>query len=104
MNIEPIWEFLRCPVSKQRLQKAGENTLQEIEAKRSAGTLFRKNGQQVKAKIEAGLVTSDHETFYPIVEGIPQLLAPEGIPLNGDASQSFIDIQTLSNTGNLTLK
>lgn len=95
MNIEPIRECLRCPLSKQKLKKADENTLKALEAKRSASELFRKNGQLFEEKIETGLVTSDQQTFYPIVEGIPQLLAPEGIPLNGDASQSFIDIKLI---------
>ncbi len=92
MNSEAILEFLRCPVSKQRLRKAGETVIQALEAERASGTLFRRSGQPVESKIEAGLITSDHGNFYPIVEGIPQLLGPEGISLNGEASLSPIYI------------
>lgn len=95
MNINSMLEFLRCPVSRQRVKTAGKNLLREIEKKRLALTLLRKSGQMVNSKSEIRLVTADQETFYPVVEGIPQLLGPEGISLRGIAFQGHMDTSIL---------
>lgn len=84
-------DILRCPISGQRLTQADDSVLEEIESKRLSGKLFRKSGQRVEKAIQQALVTEDQNTIYPVLEGIPQLLAPEGVFL-GDSSDILIDI------------
>lgn len=94
MNFETRIKFLKCPASGQSLHKPSTDLLKAIEARRAAGELFRKKGQMVEQKVDEGLIAEDNKTLYPFIDGIPQLLAPEGISLEND-SISNIDISDL---------
>jgi uncharacterized protein YbaR (Trm112 family) len=46
----------------------------------AAGSLRNAAGNPVSETLDGGLVREDGRIVYPIVEGIPRLLADEGIP------------------------
>lgn len=81
MKTQELVKFIRCPITKQNLYPADKDMLTMLENKRKRGALFRKSGEKVEVCLNGGLVTRDQSTFYPVVEDIPQLLAPEGISL-----------------------
>lgn len=92
MISENILQNLLCPLTKQSLHLAEEELCRQLEEKRAQSSIFRKSGRAIQTEITAGLVTEDSETFYPIVHGIPQLLAPEGISIRQDP-QSGLSIE-----------
>jgi uncharacterized protein YbaR (Trm112 family) len=74
-------EMLCCPETRQRLQPADEALLERLNAQIDAGRVVNRAGQAVARRCEGGLVRSDGLYLYPVCEGIPVLLADEGIPL-----------------------
>jgi uncharacterized protein YbaR (Trm112 family) len=73
--------LLRCPVTRQSLRLAEEATLAKINQAIEAGTLQDQLGRVVKDPLSEGLVRQDGKILYPVRDGIPIMLADEGIPL-----------------------
>jgi len=84
VDSEIILQRLRCPVTHQPLKRAPRIILDDLESRRKDGILLKRSGQEVVTPIVDGLITQDQRIFYNTDDGIPQLLAPEGISLNPD--------------------
>lgn len=75
-----LLEIIRCPVSKQPLQMLSGEQLTKLNQSISAGSVRTTAGAQVEKAIDEGLITADAQTIYRVDDGIPVLLAEEGIP------------------------
>ena len=70
-------QLLRCPVTRGSLAWAPAELVEAVREK--LGDIEMQ--QQRRDDIEAALITEDGTRFYPIVDGIPKLLADEAIDL-----------------------
>ena len=73
--------MLRCPETREPLGLAPPHVVQELEARRLAGTLRDRTQNEVKFSITGGLCADGGMLFYPVRDGIPMLLMAEAIPL-----------------------
>lgn len=87
---------LRCPVSGQPLYEADTDILSDLAGKYENKRFLRKSGHPIENTISEGFVTEDRATFYPIIDGIPQLLAPEGISLTSPAEKISVNLPQYS--------
>ncbi len=76
-----LLEILVCPENRTPLHVAEEALVARLNEAVRTGSLRNKIGQPVTGTLEGGLVRQDGTLFYPIVDGIPILLADEAIPL-----------------------
>lgn len=76
-----LLQILACPESHQPLAEAESALLTKINERISAHQAKNRAGNEVKEKLEGGLVRQDGKIVYPIREGIPVLLIDEGIPV-----------------------
>ena len=72
---------LLCPEKRLPLREADEALLREINAAIMAKTLVNRSGQTVERVLDEGLVREDRAVFYPVIDGIPNLLIDEAIAL-----------------------
>jgi uncharacterized protein YbaR (Trm112 family) len=70
-----------CPVDRTPLTAADENMILRINRGIAAGRVKNQSGRLVEQPIGGGLVRRDQTALYPILDGIPVLLADEAIPL-----------------------
>lgn len=73
--------ILACPATHQPLAEADAALLARLNATIAAGGARTVGGGKVSEALEAGLVREDRQVLYPIRDGIPVLLAEEGILL-----------------------
>lgn len=73
--------ILACPATHQPLAEAEAALLAEVNAVITAGGARTVGGGRVSETLEGGLVREDRQVLYPIRDGIPVLLAEEGIRL-----------------------
>lgn len=69
--------LLRCPETLQPLRPATAEELAVVNREE----VVSRSGKPVRPMVEAGLVREDGAILYPYREGIPTLLAGEGIAL-----------------------
>ena len=74
-----LLKILACPVTHQALREATAADLETCNAAIAAGGVTTVGGQPVEVPLEAALVREDGALLYPIRDGIPVLLADEGI-------------------------
>jgi uncharacterized protein YbaR (Trm112 family) len=74
-----LLEVLCCPVSKVPLTPLSRAQLAELNRQIAAGATLRVNGDKVGEAIAEGLITTDCKVIYRIDDGVPVLLAEEGI-------------------------
>ena len=80
--IDPSFlSMLVCPSSRQPLREATAAELSVVNDAVGRGAAKNRGGAAVAQAIQAGLVTKDGASLYPIQDGIPILLATEAIPL-----------------------
>lgn len=77
-----LLDLLVCPETKQRLSLAGTELLARLNRAVEEGTLVDQGGDQVKDRIEAGLVREDGRVLYPVRDDIPVMLLEEAIRLD----------------------
>lgn len=80
MSIHPdLLDVLVCPVTKQKLQMLSDEQRAKLNEHIARGAVQNVGGTQVENPIEEGFVTVDAKTVYRVDDGIPIMLAEEGI-------------------------
>ncbi|MBN2580662.1 MAG: Trm112 family protein [Pirellulales bacterium] len=80
MTFDPqLLEMLRCPASRQPLREADAALIERINRAIAAGRVQDQIGRPVLLPLDGGLVREDGRVLYPIRDGIPIMLAEEGI-------------------------
>ena len=74
-----LLDILCCPASKQPLALLNKAELEALNAAIAGGGLLRVDGAVQAEPVREGLISRDHQTIYRIDDGIPVLLADEGI-------------------------
>ena len=74
-----LLEVLVCPVTKQPLQLLSDEQLAKLNQRIAKGGVQNSGGANVDTAFEDGLITTDSKTIYRIDDGIPIMLAEEGI-------------------------
>ena len=77
-----LFEILVCPRTQMPLETADETLRSAVNEAIAAGRIKNEAGQIVEKPLAGGLVCRDKTRLYPIVDGIPVLLADEAIPLD----------------------
>jgi uncharacterized protein YbaR (Trm112 family) len=73
--------ILVCPTDHTPLIKADERVVTRLNRAIAAGRVTNRAGRRVDQPIDGGLLRSDKTFLYPILDGIPVLLADEAISL-----------------------
>ena len=76
-----LLDMLVCPEDRTPLSVADEGMLAKLNEAIAAGQVESRGGQPVQEPLKAGLVRQDGKVLYPIIDGIPVLLADEAILL-----------------------
>lgn len=80
--IDPSFlSMLVCPSTRKPLRVATADELAKVNRAIAAGTVKNRGGAAVAAALTEGLVTVDGTALYPILDGIPILLAAEALAL-----------------------
>ena len=74
-----LLEILVCPVTKQPLQMLSEEQVSKLNEQIAQGSVRNTGGNKVETALEEGLITTDSKTIYRVDDGIPIMLAEEGI-------------------------
>ena len=74
-----ILNILVCPETKQPLTLASPEEIDNLNQRISRCESYSVNGVLIVESVSAGLIREDRSICYPIREGIPVLLAEEGI-------------------------
>lgn len=76
---------LRCPESGQTLMIANAAVLKAINDAVDLGTAINASGQPVTEKVTDALIRQDQKMVYQVRDGVPILLAEEGIGIRPTA-------------------
>ena len=74
-----LLDLLVCPVTRQPLQLLDSRGLAALNAAIQAGGVVRGDGSAQSGAVGEALVTRDRKTVYRVDDGIPVLLAEEGL-------------------------
>ncbi|MEO6096315.1 MAG: hypothetical protein ABIW76_11660 [Fibrobacteria bacterium] len=78
-----LLDMLCCPETKEDVSLADGALIEALNRKVEAGQLVNRGGENVKEKMDSGLIRADKRYLYPIREDIPIMLIDEAIPLEG---------------------
>jgi uncharacterized protein len=73
--------ILVCPADHTPLSRADDRVVARVNRAIAAGRVTNRAGRLVDQPIGGGLLRADKALLYPILDGIPILLADEAIPL-----------------------
>ena len=79
---EKLLEIICCPETYQSLKLADPELVTELNQRVQKGVLLSRSGEDVKEKIDEGLVREDGKILYPVRQNIPTLLIEQGIELD----------------------
>ncbi|MSR60994.1 MAG: hypothetical protein EXS08_00915 [Planctomycetes bacterium] len=79
MVAKELLELLACPQNHQPLREAPPELLARVNARIARGELANQGGVKLQAALLEALVREDGELLYPVLDGIPMLLAEEAI-------------------------
>jgi uncharacterized protein len=74
-------QLLRCPETRQELTFAEPALLERINSEIANQSIRNRAGQKLTRALEAGLLRTDGQVVYPVLDQIPILLIDEGIML-----------------------
>ena len=74
-----LLDILCCPTSKQPLALLDRAELQALNQAITQGQVLRLDGSKQDQMLTEGLITRDRRIIYRVDDGIPVLLADEGI-------------------------
>lgn len=74
-----LLDLLCCPVSKLPLRQIGREQLRALNQAIDDGRALKVSGEAQTAALADALIRADGQVIYPIDDGIPVLLAEEGI-------------------------
>jgi len=71
-----------CPRDRVPLRQADDSLIARVNKAIGEGLIVKLGGGRVESRLEGGLVREDETLLYPVVSGIPVLLADEAIALD----------------------
>ena len=77
-----LLRILVCPENKTPVSLADDALVERINGAIESGTLKNREGEDVKEKIDGGLVREDGAYLYPIRDDIPIMLIGQSIALD----------------------
>jgi uncharacterized protein YbaR (Trm112 family) len=86
MQIESWLAVLQCPITGSGLRWANADELALLRGVQQGKTLVNRLGRSCSYPLEEGLVDLDGRWFYPIVNGIPWMIAEEAFDLKKHSS------------------
>ncbi len=82
-SIDPsLLSILCCPETKLNVSMADDQLIGRLNMGIGNGEIQNKAGQQVKEKLDGGLIREDKKVLYPIRDQIPIMLIEEAIVLD----------------------
>ena len=75
--------LLVCPENHQDVALATAGEIARLNEAIRAGQISNVAGQKVEEPIEGALIRIDRAVAYPIRDGIPVMLVPEGLAIRG---------------------
>ena len=76
-----LLKIMCCPETHQPLTIASAEIVERLNQKIQANEVHNRAGQQLKDRIDGGLLRQDGKFLYPIRNDIPVMLIDEAIPL-----------------------
>ena len=73
--------MLRCPATRMPLELADDQLVQAVNQRIARREIRNQAGEVLETRLDGGLVRSDRQGLYPIVDGIPILLVDEFVSL-----------------------
>jgi uncharacterized protein YbaR (Trm112 family) len=86
MQIESWLAVLQCPITGSGLRCASKEELTLLRTVQQRKTLLNQLGRSCSYPLEEGLVDLEGRWFYPIVHGIPWMIAEEAFDLKKHSS------------------
>jgi len=74
-----LLDILCCPVSHQPLLPLTGDKLKRINRAIATGEIQNVDHEIIRDPLQSALITRDQKVIYPIVDGIPVLIAENGI-------------------------
>lgn len=74
-----LLDILCCPVSHEPLLPLSKEKLKKLNQAIADGDIQSVDHEPVTEPLKAALITRNHKVVYPIIDGIPVLLAERGI-------------------------
>ena len=74
-----LLDILCCPVSKSPVTPLSRAQLADLNRRIAAGEVLNVGGSKVATAFAEGLITRDGRVIYRVDDGIPVMLADEGI-------------------------
>lgn len=78
---QKLLEILVCPETRQPLRPAPPELIERLNQAVAANRLTMRDGQALERRLDGGLLRADEKVLYPIIDGIPVMLADESIAL-----------------------
>lgn len=77
-----IFDYIRCPITHEKLRLASKSELDDLQAALLAGSLTNRLGENLQELPASGMINESHSWFYPMENEIPSLIADEAISLS----------------------